>query len=74
MPLLANRGGWTADGAVCPALAATTDPSGRWRFSVLLPGMTGPWVKALAASGYRAYPVNPKQAARHKETITGRRV
>ena len=29
----------------------------------------GPWVKALAASGYRVYPVNPKQAARHKETI-----
>jgi hypothetical protein len=30
----------------------------------------GPWVKALAASGYRVYPVNPKQAARHKETIS----
>ena len=30
----------------------------------------GPWVKALAASGYRVYPVNPKQAARHKEAIT----
>ena len=29
----------------------------------------GPWVKALAATGYRVYPVNPKQAARHKETI-----
>jgi hypothetical protein len=29
----------------------------------------GPWVKALAAAGYRIYPVNPKQAARHKETI-----
>jgi Transposase/Transposase IS116/IS110/IS902 family len=29
----------------------------------------GPWVKALAASGYRVYPANPKQAARHKETI-----
>ena len=29
----------------------------------------GPWVKALAAAGYRVYPVNPKQAARHKETI-----
>jgi len=30
----------------------------------------GPWVKALAAAGYRVYPVNPGQAARHKETIT----
>ena len=29
----------------------------------------GPWAKALAAAGYRVYPVNPKQAARHKETI-----
>ena len=29
----------------------------------------GPWVKALAAAGYRVYPVNPKQASRHKETI-----
>jgi hypothetical protein len=29
----------------------------------------GPWVKALAAAGYRVYPVNPKQAARHKETV-----
>jgi hypothetical protein len=29
----------------------------------------GPWVKALAASGYRVYPVNPKQASRHRETV-----
>jgi Transposase/Transposase IS116/IS110/IS902 family len=29
----------------------------------------GPWVKALAAAGYRVFPVNPKQAARHKETM-----
>jgi len=29
----------------------------------------GPWVKALAAAGYRVYAVNPKQAARHKEAI-----
>jgi hypothetical protein len=29
----------------------------------------GPWVKALAAAGYRVYPANPKQAARHKEAI-----
>ena len=30
----------------------------------------GPWVKALAAAGYRVYPVNPRQASRHKETIS----
>jgi hypothetical protein len=29
----------------------------------------GPWVNALAAAGYRVFPVNPKQAARHKETV-----
>jgi hypothetical protein len=29
----------------------------------------GPWVKALAAAGYRVYAVNPKQAARHRETV-----
>jgi Transposase/Transposase IS116/IS110/IS902 family len=29
----------------------------------------GPWVKTLAAAGYRVYPANPKQAARHKETV-----
>ena len=29
----------------------------------------GPWVKALAAAGYRVYGVNPKQAARHKEAV-----
>jgi hypothetical protein len=30
----------------------------------------GPWVKALAATGYRVYPVNPKQAHRHRETVS----
>jgi hypothetical protein len=29
----------------------------------------GPWVRALAAAGYRVYAVNPKQAARHKEAV-----
>jgi Transposase/Transposase IS116/IS110/IS902 family len=29
----------------------------------------GPWVKAMAAAGYRVYPANPKQAARHKEAV-----
>ena len=32
----------------------------------------GPWVKALAAAGYRVYGVNPKQAARHKEAVAVR--
>ena len=30
----------------------------------------GPWVKALAATGYRVYPVNPRQARRHRETVS----
>jgi hypothetical protein len=29
----------------------------------------GPWVRALAAAGYQVFPVNPKQAARHKEAV-----
>ncbi len=29
----------------------------------------GPWIRALAAAGYRVYPVNPRQAARHREAI-----
>ncbi len=36
---------------------------------VVIESDRGPWVKALAAAGYRVYPVNPKQASRHKETI-----
>jgi hypothetical protein len=30
----------------------------------------GPWVRALVAVGYQVYGVNPKQAARHRETIS----
>jgi hypothetical protein len=30
----------------------------------------GPWVKALATAGYRVYPASPKQARRHKETVS----
>jgi Transposase/Transposase IS116/IS110/IS902 family len=30
----------------------------------------GPWVRALAAAGYRVFGVNPKQAARHRETLS----
>ena len=39
------------------------------RVVVVIETDRGPWVKALAAAGYRVYAVNPKQAARHKETI-----
>jgi hypothetical protein len=39
------------------------------RVIVVIETDRGPWVKALAAAGYRVYPVNPKQARRHKETI-----
>ncbi len=35
-----SPGGWTADGVACPALAVSTDPLGRWRFSLMLPGVT----------------------------------
>lgn len=30
----------------------------------------GPWVRAMVAAGYQVYAVNPKLAARHRETIT----
>jgi transposase len=30
----------------------------------------GPWVRALIAAGYQVYGVNPKQAARHRETVS----
>jgi hypothetical protein len=39
------------------------------RVVVVIETDRGPWVKALAAAGYRVYPANPKQAARHRETI-----
>jgi hypothetical protein len=39
------------------------------RVVVVIETDRGPWVKALAAAGYRVYPANPKQAARHKEAI-----
>jgi hypothetical protein len=29
----------------------------------------GPWVRALVASGYRVFAVNPKQASRHRELV-----
>jgi hypothetical protein len=46
------------DGEPDPARAVIVIETGR-----------GPWVKALAAAGYRVYPANPEQAARHKETV-----
>lgn len=49
---------WGEDGEPDPAQVVVVIESDR-----------GPWVKALAAAGYRVYPVNPKQAARHKETV-----
>jgi Transposase/Transposase IS116/IS110/IS902 family len=39
------------------------------RVVVVIETERGPWVRALAAAGYRVYPVNPKQAARHREAI-----
>jgi transposase len=30
----------------------------------------GPWVRALVATGYQVYGVNPKQAARHRELMS----
>ena len=52
--------------ASCLGEDAEPDPA---RVIVVIETDRGPWVKALAAAGYRVYPANPKQAARHKETI-----
>jgi len=52
--------------AFCLGEDAEPDPA---RVVVVIETGRGPWVKALAAAGYRIYPANPKQAARHKETI-----
>jgi hypothetical protein len=52
--------------ASCLGEDAEPDPA---RVVVVIETDRGPWVKALAAAGYRVYPANPKQAARHKETI-----
>ena len=49
-----------------PGEDAEPDPA---QVVVVIETDRGPWVKALAAAGYRVYPANPKQAARHKETI-----
>jgi hypothetical protein len=50
---------WGEDGEPAPSQIAVVIETDR-----------GPWVKALAAAGYRVYPVNPKRAARHKETVS----
>jgi len=52
--------------ASCLGEDAEPDPA---QVVVVIETDRGPWVKALAATGYRVYPANPKQAARHKETI-----
>jgi hypothetical protein len=52
--------------ASCWGQDSEPDPA---RVVVVIETERGPWVKALAAAGYRVYPANPKQAARHKETI-----
>jgi hypothetical protein len=52
--------------ASCQGEDSEPDPA---RVVIVIETERGPWVKALAAAGYRVYPVNPKQAARHKETI-----
>ena len=52
--------------ASCLGEDAEPDPA---RVVVVIETGRGPWVKALAAAGYRVYPANPKQAARHKETV-----
>jgi len=52
--------------ASCWGEDSEPDPA---RVVVVIETDRGAWVKALAAAGYRVYPVNPKQAARHKETI-----
>src|ERR1700677_1413816 len=49
---------WGGDGEPDPA-----------QVIVIIETDRGPWVKALAAAGYRVCPVNPKQAARHKEAV-----
>ena len=52
--------------ASCLGEDAEPDPA---RVVVVIETSRGPWVKTLAAAGYRVYPANPKQAARHKETV-----
>jgi len=54
--------------ASCLGEDAEPDPA---RVIVVIETDRGPWVKvkALAAAGYRVYPANPRQAARHKETV-----
>jgi transposase/transposase IS116/IS110/IS902 family protein len=52
--------------ASCLGEDAEPDPA---RVVVVIETGRGRWVKALAAAGYRVYPANPKQAARHKETV-----
>jgi transposase/transposase IS116/IS110/IS902 family protein len=52
--------------ASCAGDQEEVDPA---RVVVVIETERGPWVRALAATGYRVFPVNPKQAARHKEAV-----
>ena len=52
--------------ASCWGQDSEPDPA---RVVVVIETERGPWVKALATAGYRVYPVNPRQAARHKESM-----
>jgi hypothetical protein len=52
--------------ASCRGEDIEPDPA---RVVIVIETGRGPWVRALAAAGYRVYPVNPKQAARHRETV-----
>ena len=52
---------------VASCLEPDADPS---QVVVCIETDRGPWVRALAAAGYQVYAVNPKQAARHRETMT----
>jgi Transposase len=52
--------------AWCAGEGSEPDPA---QVVIVIETERGPWVKALAAAGYRVYPANPKQAARHKEAV-----
>lgn len=47
-------------------VADDADPS---EVGVCIETDRGPWVRALAAAGYRVFAVDPKQAARHREIL-----
>ncbi len=52
------------------AAACLPGDAGPSQVLVCIEAARGPWVRALVAAGYRVYGVNPKQAARHRETLS----